>query len=297
MKKDKGWMLLLVLVTLLAGSAIVVQEACARAGGARSSGSSGSRSYASPGRSTMAPRAPDQGASPAQPGGSGFLRSMGGGMLGGLFGGMLFSSLFGGSAGGIGGGGIGIFELLLLGAGGYFLYNAVTRRRREARAAAPQQGFEPQDAGDASLEDGIGQIRRTDRTFDEGHFKETAMDIFFRIQGAWTGRSLSAGNSPATAEMNGILQEDIERFLTKKQVNRLENIAVKNVEILEAWQESGQDFIRTLFSASLLDYTTDDATGDVVSGSKTSPVKFEECWTFTRIGSNGPWKLCAIRQV
>ena len=63
MKKDKGWMLLLVLVTLLAGSAIVVKEACARAGGARSSGSSGSRSYASPGRSTMAPRAPDQGAS------------------------------------------------------------------------------------------------------------------------------------------------------------------------------------------------------------------------------------------
>jgi len=73
--------------------------------------------------------------------------------------------------------------------------------------------------------------------------------------------------------------------------------AVRNVEIVEAWQEAGQDYLKALFSANLLDYTTDDRTGTVIAGSRTEPVKFEECWTFTRIGSNGPWKLCAIRQV
>jgi predicted lipid-binding transport protein (Tim44 family) len=79
-------------------------------------------------------------------------------------------------------------------------------------------------------------------------------------------------------------------------VNRLENIAVRNVEIVEAWQETGQDFITALIYANLLDYTTDDATGQVVSGSKTDPVKFEEYWTFTRPVGNNPWRLSAINQ-
>ena len=56
----------------------------------------------------------------------------------------------------------------------------------------------------------------------------------------------------------------------------------------EVWQESGQDYITVLIHAKLLDYTTDDATSAVVSGSKTEPVKFEEYWTFTRAVGNNP---------
>ena len=69
---------------------------------------------------------------------------------------------------------------------------------------------------------------------------------------------------------------------SRKKVNRLENIAVRSVEITEAWQEQGQDYITVLFYANLLDYVVDEISGQVVSGSKTDPVKFEEYWTFTR---------------
>jgi len=62
------------------------------------------------------------------------------------------------------------------------------------------------------------------------------------------------------------------------------------------WQESGQDYITASIYANLLDYTTDDTTGAVVAGSKTEPVKFEECWTFTRPVGNKPWQLSAINQ-
>jgi predicted lipid-binding transport protein (Tim44 family) len=96
--------------------------------------------------------------------------------------------------------------------------------------------------------------------------------------------------------MKGILQKDIDKLLREKRVNRLENIAVRNVEIVEAWQESGQDFLTVLFTANLLDYTTDDSTGEVVEGSKTDPVKFEEFWTFVRPLGNSAWKLSAINQ-
>ena len=81
-----------------------------------------------------------------------------------------------------------------------------------------------------------------------------------------------------------------------KQVNRLENIAVRNVELTEAWQENGQDFITTLIYANLLDYTNDELTGAVVFGSKSDPVKFEEFWTITRPSGNNQWRLSEIRQ-
>ena len=69
---------------------------------------------------------------------------------------------------------------------------------------------------------------------------------------------------------------------------------MRSTDIVEAWQESGRDYITVRFYANLVDYTVDDKTGDVVSGSKTDPVNFEEYWTYTRqVGSN-PWQLSAI---
>ncbi|HUL00114.1 MAG TPA: Tim44 domain-containing protein, partial [Nitrospirota bacterium] len=152
-------------------------------------------------------------------------------------------------------------------------------------------------AEDISLSEGIGHIRQMDPSFEEARFKDLAMDIFFRIQGAWANRDLTAVNSILTVEMKNIFQQDIDSLLREKRVNRLENIAIRKVEPVEVWQEAGQDFIKALFTANLLDYTTDESTGAVVAGNKTEPVKFEECWTFTRPVGNNPWKLSAISQV
>jgi predicted lipid-binding transport protein (Tim44 family) len=98
-----------------------------------------------------------------------------------------------------------------------------------------------------------------------------------------------------TEEMRGPLQADVDGMRAKRQVNRLENIAVRSVEIAEAWQESGRDYATVHFTASLLDYTTDEA-GKVLSGSDAVPVKFEEFWTLTRPVGQGPWRLSAIQQ-
>lgn len=64
----------------------------------------------------------------------------------------------------------------------------------------------------------------------------------------------------------------------------------------EAWQEGGQDFLTVRFLASLLDYAVDEVTGQVVEGSRTEPVKFEEYWTFVRAVGPNPWRLSAIQQ-
>ncbi|WP_054693205.1 Tim44 domain-containing protein [Geotalea toluenoxydans] len=320
MKKTARIMAVFAVLSLLTVT-FMESAADARIGGGRSSGSRGSRSYSAPaGPSTRT--SPYQ-TSPSNPGagtysrspyqqqpGGGFLRSMAGGIMGGMLGGMLFRSLGFGGGGAMGGGGIGLFEILLLAGIGYLIYRFVKKNRETAPATYGQTGYQGgtvtpisrgsgyeavQPASD-DVTTGLSHIRQMDPSFDEQRFNDGVMDMFFKVQGAWMNRDLSPVNGIFTDEMRRILQEDVERLLRDRQVNRLENIAVRNVEIAEVWQESGQDFITAQIYANLLDYTTDDATGAVVSGSKTEPVKFEEYWTFTRPVGNNQWRLSAINQ-
>ncbi len=110
----------------------------ARAGGSRSMGSRGSRSYSRPASPASQPSQSRQQAAPAQGGfqqpvGGGFMRSMAGGMMGGMLGSMLFSGAAGagGGVGGGTGGGIGMFEIILLAGGGYLLYRYMKKKRAE----------------------------------------------------------------------------------------------------------------------------------------------------------------------
>ena len=310
-------------------------DAWARAGGGGSMGSRGSRSMSAP-KPYTAPRptqpsptptrpsTPPPGASTApqpSPSSGGFMRSFGGGLLGGLAGGMLFHSLFGGpaaqgGAGATGGGGIGLMDILLLAGIAYLIYWYIKKKRREAEAPAgyyqssgnvelpPQpmyppvyeqpQGMAPE--GDQDLERGLANIRQFDPSFDEAKFQDRCMDAFFKIQGAWANRDMGTVRNLLTDEMYGIFQKDADQLKAQKKINRLENIAVRSVDVTEAWQESGADFVTVRVYANLLDYNVDEATGQVVEGSKTEPVKFEEYWTFTRPVGDNPWQLSAINQ-
>ena len=314
----------LVLFTLFFLLSVFEIDAWARAGRGGSFGSRGSRSFATP-RSTPAPApsAPSQGAGqfgkPAAPapsplGGGGFLRGMAGGLVGGMIGGMLFRSLgFAGGAEGAAGGGIGLMDIALIAALLYGIYWFIKRRRSEAPAAgtayrdslagsagqaaapAPMTAYEPERA-QGDLETGLRHIRQMDPRFDEKSFTDGSMDRFFKVQGAWADRDMSGVRNILTDEMNRMLQGEADRLRAAGQINRLENIAVRSVEIAEIWQENGEDFITVLIYANLLDYTTDERTGQIVAGSRTEPVKFKEYWTFTRPVGDHPWKLSAIHQ-
>ena len=309
----------LVLFSLFFLLTVLEIDAWARAGGGSSFGSRGSRTYTAP-RSTPAPTpaGPSQGTrqyNPAQPApqpaaGGGFLRGMAGGLVGGMLGGMLFRSLgFAGGEGGAGGG-IGFMEIILIGALLYGIYWFIKRRRSQAPAGvsyrdtsamdagqtmAPMTAYEP-EARESDLETGLRHIRQMDPRFDEKDFTDGCMDRFFRIQGAWANRDMSGTRNILTDEMYRMLQEEADQLRASLRINRLDNIAIRSVEITEIWQEGGADFITAKIYANLLDYTTDERTGEVVSGSRTEPLKFQEYWTFTRPVGDHPWKLSAIHQ-
>lgn len=249
----------------------------------------------------------------------GFFRNMMGGLAGGFLGSLLFRSLgFGAPGGGWGGGGgIGLFEILLIAALIFGIFWFIKRRRQRAMESSYYQGAGPTggdyspsyqeprysggmiDAPPPPPPSGMGpqgSVIQADSYFDQQGFKDMAMDVFFKIQGAWTERNPGLVRNLLTDEMYGILEKDAEQLRRERKLNKLDNIAVRSVDITEDWQESGADFITVKFYANLLDYVVDEATGQVVSGSKTQPVKFEEYWTFTRRAGSREWQLSGITQ-
>jgi predicted lipid-binding transport protein (Tim44 family) len=303
--------LLMVLMIALLPAA----DAWARAGRGGFSGSRGSRSFSSPVRPSPSPIArpapmPGQPPAPARPGwGAGLLGGIGGLLVGGLIG----SMLFGGMGHGFGGG-VGLLELLLIGGLAAFVIASLRRRREPEPALAgyggarvggaqgwPTAAGAPADVLDTpgaptDLETGLAHLRQMDPSFEPGGFAATASDIFFRIQAAWTVRDMGGVRELLTPEMAASLQGQCDRLRADHLVNRLENIAVRECEVTEAWQESGWDFVTVHFLASVLDYTVAETGNEVVEGSRTEPVKFEEYWTFTRRVGPNRWTLSAIQQ-
>ena len=275
---------------------------------------SGGRSFSSPAtRQAPQQQAPSQMNQRQQqtPQTGGFGRGLMGGLVGGALGAMLFGSLFGAS-----GSGMGILPLLLLGVVGFFLY-----KRFANRPTAPSgPGYQPppmdssfQSGGSTfgtsqapvvppirdtdPLQAGLAEIRTTDPGFDEKYFLEVASDVFFKIQAGWMRRDLTSYRHLLGDQLAAEYAQEFARMKEQGHISKLESIAVRKVEIVAAGSDNDEDFVTVQFTANLLDYTVDEKTGALVSGSMTEPVKFVEKWTWARPARTEDWKLEGIEVV
>ncbi|MBF0364532.1 MAG: Tim44 domain-containing protein [Oligoflexia bacterium] len=319
-----SWTLGIVFVFLI--TLIVESSVEARVGGGRSSGFKGSKSvgsgsYAAP---TTRPQQPQSYSQPQpQPqasAGSSMFKNIAAGLAGGFLGSMLFQSLgmagSGGVAGAAGGSsGPNILGILLLAVLGFFIYKMVVARKRAMLPAqgnyAPIEqvgGYNQPSAinqnnyqNDNQVEEQIHRLQSIDSSFEPSRFKDYCVDQFFNIQAAWMNQDLSSVKNVVADELYRSLEADLNKLKEAGQLNKIESIAVRQTEILEVRQEYGVHYITLRFYANLLDYTVDKRTGVLISGSNTTPVKFEEFWTYSRNENDGfsasnPWRLTAIEQ-
>ena len=324
LKKMASLMAVPLIVSLLSGVLIAAvglrsEVAEARIGGGRSMGRSSSPSMRRPLTfpPAMGPQSP-RNDSQAPGGGSfgnnayqprpafpseaprgGFLRNMAGGLAGGFLGSMMFNSvgraMGGGSPGMGGGGGLGMMDILLLGGLGYLLFRwwrsrqqlstTPTYRDSVVNFRMPQDDSVPLANGGTALTGGP--------TLDG----DTATDLFFRVQGAWARRDLTSVSSLIGSDVAKELEKDLNELKTQKQINRLENISVRSVDVGPSWSEAGMNLVTVRFTANLLDYTVDEISQKVVAGSDTTPIKFVEDWTFAQSIGRQDWQLVGIAQV
>ncbi|WP_028580007.1 Tim44 domain-containing protein [Desulfogranum japonicum] len=277
---------------------------------------SGGKRFSRPAPSNTPRSAPSQSYNKQQTGQkSSFGRGLAGGLLGGALGGLLFGSMFG-----MGGSGMGILPLLVLGVVGYILYKKFINRPTSSSSPGfqppPQNGTgngqvyqgnfgaggtnsvgPPPVPPEASLESGLAEIRMSDPGFDDAHFIEVASDVFFQVQAGWMRRDLDSYRHLLGTQLASEYEQHFKEMKAKGHINKLESIAIRKVEMVDAGSVNGEDFVTVLFTANLLDYTVDDTTGDLISGSMTQPIKFAEKWTWARPIRTENWKLEGIEEV
>jgi predicted lipid-binding transport protein (Tim44 family) len=315
-----------VIVALAAMLVFAGSAAEARVGGGKSSfGSRGARTYSAPPSTNTAPgtaapiqrsQVPNQGPSMSQPGMNpqaaqprrfGF----GTGLLAGLFGAGLFGLLMGhGFFGGLAG--LGSILGLLLQIGLVVLVVSLAmkwfRRRQQPAYAGPGQGYERSMPGGAGLSGGLGglggglggaQQAAPAGPVDAVGIGEHDFAAFEKaltdIQSAYSRGDTGAIWAMATSEMAGYMQEELHDNAARGVVNKVSDVRLLQGDLAESWREGSAEFATVAMRYSLIDVTTDKATGRVVDGNPSQPVEATEIWTFRR-DQGGPWKLSAIQQ-
>lgn len=316
-KKKIALAAVLTMVFFVVAGIMELAEARSRGGG-RSFGRSSSfsrKTTPAPARQNMTNPSSNPTANPM---GGSFARGLAGGLVGGALGSMLFGGGMAhgmGGGGGFGGSGIGLFEILLLGGIGFLVYrwfqakkgfatgtgsgftNAGNSVSRMFSGIGQEEALPEPDLDEDPLVAGVKEIWTIDPDFDPDGFKETAQDLFFKIQAGWTRRDTQVlkpfVGDQLLAEYDGHFQE----MKQKGEINRLENIAVRKIDLINAGVDQGEIFVTVRFIANLLDYTIEEKSNRIIKGDPENPVKFEEDWTFATPVRARNWKLEGIENI
>jgi predicted lipid-binding transport protein (Tim44 family) len=112
-------------------------------------------------------------------------------------------------------------------------------------------------------------------------FEARVRAAFLALQDAWSRRDWERARP---FETDGLFQTHrfwLERYAAFGLVNRIEQAAVTRVVLARIDLDAYYESITARIFATALDWT-EDASGTIVGGSKTSPRSFSEYWTFLR---------------
>lgn len=124
--------------------------------------------------------------------------------------------------------------------------------------------------------------KELDPNFSSADMEAKISNVFIRLQAAWMKRDLTDVRTCLTDEFYAQTDLQLDAYRIKKQTNVIERIAVLGVSLTGWDQNDKNDMIIARVSARMADYVTDDATGEVVRGSRTADRFMEYEWTLVR---------------
>ena len=316
-------------LALLLSCALMADAALAKrmGGGGSFGGKSGySRSY-SPSSSPSSPSSPSP-AAPARsmnqqaaPGamnqpqaGGGMFSRMGWGIGGLMAGGLIGSMLFGGGAGWGAGGGIGMFDIILIGLVAYLGYRLLRRRPAGAQGPAAASAFQQpgqdprtraqqnwdnlrsdsgQQGAQGSTPTGGFGVAPSDQApagpvvpagFNVPDFLEGAKTVYARLQHSWDRRDL---NDIALFTTPEVLAE-IRRQAGEDPTPSKTELLLVNAKLLEFREESQDTVATVLFDVLMREDPTEERSKQI-----------REVWHFSRPTANlsANWRLEGIQQL
>ena len=208
----------------------------------------------------------------------------GGSSYGGSFSGSSGGSFNGGSGawgllalGGMGGGSGGIITIIII---AFIIINII--RRLKSAGSAGSTGMTGAGFTNYSELVPISTIKGADPNFSEAAMKEKISNLYVRMQNAWQAKEFEGIRPFMTDALYSQFKLQLDELSRSECTNYVERIAVLDVELTGWRSDEVVDAIVAIVNTRIVDYTTNDRTGKLVSGSQTVEKFMTYEWTLIR---------------
>jgi len=135
--------------------------------------------------------------------------------------------------------------------------------------------------------DPYAEIKAADPNFNPEMFQGRVNEMFIAIQYAWMNRNMEPVRRFLSDQQFSILNNSVQTdYVAKGQINKLDNVHITQMQPVEVVRQGDFDSVKMLITASCIDYTIDERTGQLVNpgelGDGKTPTTFQEYWTFMR---------------
>ncbi len=171
----------------------------------------------------------------------------------------------------------GFFSFLVV--AGIIVFIIITQNKR--RRILQQTGVGAAPTGAALLQP-MSTFLRLDPDFNEAAFKEKLSNLYVQMQNAWQAKDFEPMRPYFTDALYSQFVRQLDALKQNRRTNYVERIAVLDVTLRGWYKDAVNDKIVASIRTRIVDYTLDDGTGKLVSGSTTIERFMEYEWTLVR---------------
>lgn len=169
----------------------------------------------------------------------------------------------GSSSSGEGNFGIVAVEFIVVIAVFVFISFLQNRKRSKAAANAPK----PTDASELTP---MAQYTALDPGFNADQLTQKLRELYVQMQQCWTAKDISSLRPYFSDTFYAQMERQLDAHKAAHRTNHIDDIEVQSVKLLGYRQQAGTDEIIAEVQTKIVDYTVEDATGALVSGSTTA---------------------------
>ena len=137
-----------------------------------------------------------------------------------------------------------------------------------------------------AAQEGLGlpldTLKQNDPNFNEQALLEKVGNQYIQMQDAWQEKKWEPMRAIMTDALYNQMARQLQALIDAKQTNHVERIAVLETRIVRYAIEGDNDVLVVRLSTRITDYTTDDRTGNLVSGSTTRELFMVYDWKLIR---------------
>ena len=128
----------------------------------------------------------------------------------------------------------------------------------------------------------LSEYAKLDPNFSAADLQEKLANVYVQMQNGCTDRNIESLRPYFTDALYQQFDRQIKALLANRQINHVDRIAVLDVNLRGFFQEGGDDHLVAELKTRITDYTVNEDTGAVVSGSKTAEKFMTYEWDLSR---------------